>query len=199
LTRLIVAVQSRDETDGVKAPTSKWENQLVKSCASLPSLLAPAIGIFILTAGAQAQQSQSNDLNDADRLCQEKVQRPVANLRDRVLTILEVQIAVHEGTVGLHKRSNHAGGQKLQAKDQQVLLKLLQKEKELVVEATRLIGILKTEEAAVAFLEFFRQFRDDTKRVQRRLTRGDVGIDTQAIEQDIIDSLKEMVRSLKSG
>jgi hypothetical protein len=37
------------------------------------------------------------------------------------------------------------------------------------------------------------------RRVQCRVEMGDVGFDTQAIEEGIIDSLKEMVESLKRG
>jgi len=59
--------------------------------------------------------------------------------------------------------------------------------------------MLEAEGTAVAFPEVFQQVREDMKIVQRRLELADVAPVTQAIEQDIIDTLKEMVDALKKA
>ena len=40
--------------------------------------------------------------------------------------------------------------------------------------------------------------RKDMERLRQRLGRADVGADTQALEQNLIDSLEEMITALKS-
>ena len=67
------------------------------------------------------------------------------------------------------------------------------------MEARKAIEILEAEGSAVAFPEVFQQVRDDMIHVQRRLGVSDVGAVTQTIEQDIIDSLKEMIEALKKA
>jgi len=68
-----------------------------------------------------------------------------------------------------------------------------------VLEASKAIEMLEAEGSAVAFPEVFQQIREDMKHVQRRLDITDVGQVTQAIEKDIIDTLKEMIDALKKA
>jgi hypothetical protein len=124
------------------------------------------------------------------------VERTLAGFRDRVQAMLDLQTAVHDGTVVLNELSQRAADKKLRPEGRQVVRKLSADEKQLVVEATRAIGLLESEGTAAAFLEVFRELRNDMRRVQRRLELGDVGGDTQALEKDIIDTLKEMVGAL---
>lgn len=76
-------------------------------------------------------------------------------------------------------------------------LKLAADETAIIKEATKAIAVLEAQGAAVAFPEVFHQLRKDMEIVQRRLMRGDVGRATQDIEQDIIDTLDEMLKSLE--
>src|SRR5262249_32529559 len=64
---------------------------------------------------------------------------------------------------------------------------------------TKAIEMLEAEGSAVAFPEVFKQVREDMKHVQRRLGVIDTGVVTQAIEKDIIDTLKEMIEALKKA
>ena len=59
--------------------------------------------------------------------------------------------------------------------------------------------MLEAEGSAVAFPEVFQQVREDMKHVQRRLEIADVADVTQAVEKDIIESLKEMIEALKKA
>src|SRR5260370_21550115 len=81
--------------------------------------------------------------------------------------------------------------------DQQQSLKLSDHEKDIVTEATKALEILRAEGSAVAFQEVFNQLHQEMKIVQRRLGVVDAGKVTQAIEVDIIDTLKEMIAALK--
>jgi hypothetical protein len=61
--------------------------------------------------------------------------------------------------------------------------------------------LLEAEGSGSAFPESFQQVREDMKHVARRLasTPVDPGKVTQAIEQDIIDTLKEMIKALEQA
>jgi hypothetical protein len=110
--------------------------------------------------------------------------------------MLEMQTGVRNETAAMDSLVRGAADEKARSGDRQVLVKLAKDEKNLVVEATRALGVLESEEAEVAIREVCRQLREDMKRVQRRLEKGDVGTGTQAIEDDIIDCLREMIASL---
>ena len=169
----------------------------MKSRVFLTSLLAGAIGMCGLTAGEQSRRSQPDEPKRANRLREEKTDRLLAGLADRSQKMLEMQIAVHDGTEGLHKVIQDARDAPRRPKDQQASLKLAANENDIVLEATKVIDMLEAEGGLAATTEVFRELRKDMERVQLRLKITDVGMDTQAIEQDIIDTLKEMISALK--
>jgi len=59
--------------------------------------------------------------------------------------------------------------------------------------------MLETEGSAVAFPEVFQQVLEDMKHVKRRLGITDVGDVTVTIEQDIIETLKDMIKALEKA
>jgi len=87
------------------------------------------------------------------------------------------------------------------------LLKQSDDEQKIVVEATKAIELLEAEGSAVAFPEVFQQVREDMKSVARKLKTVDPRKEakiiekdmkvTIAIEQDIIDTLDEMIKALQ--
>jgi uncharacterized protein (DUF849 family) len=164
----------------------------------LACLLTGAISICALPAAEQPRESNSDNPKKVKKLSEEEPNRTLDALKDRCQKMLEMQIAVYDGTQGLHKVIEDAADKKPRAEDRLASLKLAADEKEIVLEAAKAIDTLEAELAAVAFPEVFREMRKDMKRVQRRLKNSDVGADTQAIEQDIIQTLREMVASFKS-
>jgi hypothetical protein len=169
----------------------------MKSRMFLASLLAGAIGMCGLTAGEQPRPSQSNDLKEPNQLRDEKTERPLADLMDRCQKTLDMQVTVYDGTKGLHKVIQHTPDKKPRPEDQQASLKLAANERDIVLEATKAIDMLEAERAAVAVAEVLREVRKDMERLQLRLKGSDVGIDTQALEQDVIETLKDVISSLK--
>src|SRR5436305_13316463 len=115
--------------------------------------------------------------------------------------MLAMQIRVLDGTVAVHKAIDANGDKKATRQNEQDSLKLSDDEKKIVVEATKAIELLEAEGSAVAFPEVFQQVREDMKHVSRRLAASpvDPGKVTQAIEHDIIDTLKEMIKALEKA
>jgi hypothetical protein len=133
------------------------------------------------------------------QLREEELERLLANLQARCEKMLAMQINVQDGTIRVAKEIDKTPEKKATRDQQQDSLKLSDKEKDIVTEATKAIEMLEAEGSAVAFPEVFQQVREDMKNVQRRLGVVDAGKVTQGTEQDIIDTLKEMIEALKKA
>ncbi len=133
------------------------------------------------------------------QLREEELERLLAALIVRCERMLAMQIQVLHGTEQVAKGIDLNPDKKANRQNQQDSLKLSDDEKEIVLEASKAIEMLEAEGSAVAFPEVFQQVREDMKHVQRRLGIVDVGQVTQAIEKDIIDTLKEMIEALKKA
>jgi hypothetical protein len=133
------------------------------------------------------------------QLREEELERLLAALQGRCEKMLAMQIQVQIGTESVFKVVDAQADKKPTRQNQQDSLKLSDNEKDIVTEANKAIEMLEAEGSAVAFPEVFQQVRQDMMHVQRRLEITDVGVVTQAIEKDIIDTLKEMIEALKKA
>lgn len=131
------------------------------------------------------------------QLRQEELERLLAALEARCHRMLQMQIAVQSGTVSTHKTIEAAEDKKPTRTEVQKGLKLEDDEREIVKEAKMARRLLETEGSAVAFPEVFAQLESDMNHVADLLHLTEVGFQTQTIEQDIIDTLKEMIEALK--
>jgi hypothetical protein len=123
----------------------------------------------------------------------------LASLQARCELMLQMQIEVYEGTVAVDKAITGNDDKKPARADHQKAQDLSGREEAIGAEADKAIAMIKAEGTAVAFLEVFTQMRQDMASVQRRLGKTDVGNLTQSIEKDIIDTLKEMIATLKQA
>lgn len=130
---------------------------------------------------------------------EEEQERVLARLQQRVERMLQVQTEVYEATVRVDRAMADNPDRKPTRANEQRALQLADREDEIVKEANAAIQILQEEGSAVAFPEVFIQVRDDMGNVGRRLGKADVSAVTQAIEQDIISTLKEMIEALKKA
>jgi hypothetical protein len=113
--------------------------------------------------------------------------------------MLAMQIAVKDGTVALDKIIMGNPDKKSSRAEDQKALELSDKEDEISKEANKALTLIEAEGSAVAFAEVFKQVLGDMNTTAGRLRRADVGEVTVAIENDIIDALKEMVAALKKA
>jgi hypothetical protein len=133
------------------------------------------------------------------QLREEEIERLLAKLEQRCHRMLTMQIAVRDGTVDLDKviKSN-ANGQPARP-DQQASNVLSDKEEDIIKEARAGLRLLEEEGSAVAFAEVFTQVKGDMETVAIRLRKTDTGVITVAIENQIIETLQEMVEALKKA
>lgn len=131
------------------------------------------------------------------QLREEEIQRLLARLQARCEEMLAMQVAVYQGTKQVAQTVTEHVDKKPERVDEQKSLQLSDREGDIIKKANQAIELLEAEGSAVAFPEVFYQVRDDMGNVQRRLSKVDVGEVTQVIEQDIIQTLKEMIDALK--
>lgn len=129
---------------------------------------------------------------------EEELERLLADLEKRCRYMLALQIEVRDGTVTLDKDIISTGS-KPDVAHAARSNKLGDKEDEIVREAHAALKLIKTEGSAVAFAEVFEQVSKDMETAMNRLRRTDVGEVTQRIENDIIETLKEMIEALKKA
>jgi hypothetical protein len=132
------------------------------------------------------------------QLREEEIERLLAQLQARCEKMLSMQREVLEGTITTYKGIGD-NGNKFTREHEQASYRLSDREAEIVRECVKCLEILRAEGTAVAFPEVFEQLQADMTNVERRLRRVDVGLVTQAIEKDIIDTLLEMIEALKKA
>jgi hypothetical protein len=133
------------------------------------------------------------------QLREEEIERLLAALQARCQHMLALQIAVRDGTEALDKVIQAYTDKKPTRAENQASNELSDKEHEIVLEAATAIRLIEADGSAVAFAEVFKQVHTDMQTVEGRLRKTDVGAVTVQIENDIIDTLKEMVEALKKA
>jgi len=113
--------------------------------------------------------------------------------------MLAMQIQVYNGTKAVARAIEGNNDKKPTRANTQDAIALSDEEKKIVFEASKAIEMLEAEGSAVAFHEVFQQVREDMKHVERRLGATDAGKVTQNIEEDIIDTLQEMIKALEKA
>lgn len=144
----------------------------------------------------QAQQELEDRLK---QLREEELERLLANLENRISTMLALQIEVYQGTKQLDRVVQQNPDQKPTRGNTQKSQDLSDTEAQIINQADQAIQLLESEGSAVAFPQVLEEVKQDMLAVQRRLDRVIVNEDTQAIEQDIIASLKQMLEALKKA
>jgi sialate O-acetylesterase len=103
------------------------------------------------------------------------------------------------GTTAIYKAIQATDDKKPTDAHRKATLALVAAENKIILEADRAIQMIKDEGAAQAFPEAIDQVRTDMKEVKRRLETVDLAEKTQALERDIIESLKEMIAALNKN
>jgi hypothetical protein len=132
------------------------------------------------------------------QLREEEMKKLLANVEARCSKMLMMQIDVYENTKRIDENVTKNGGQK-NAADFQKAQGQSDKEGEIVAEAARCLKLLESEGSAVAFAKVLEEVQQDMIAVQRRLGSAIVDKDTQAIEENIIAMLKDMIEALKKA
>ncbi len=127
------------------------------------------------------------------QLREEERELLLAALEARFQKMLAMQVLVNASTVDLDKtpkgewNTRHFGRS----------TELAGQEDDIGLEADKALTLLKEEGSSVAFPEAVVQIRQDMRTVARRLERSEVAQLTQDVENDIVESLKEMIEAMQ--
>ena len=129
------------------------------------------------------------------QLREEEIERVLAQLEGRFRKMLQMQLEVYEGTMGLDRIPEDE-----RDRDTEIEAgKLSRHEGEITLEADKALTLLHEEGSSVAFPESVEQMREDMAQTTARLGRTNIGQITQGIEQDIIKSLEETIAALQKA
>ncbi len=133
------------------------------------------------------------------QLREEEIERILAALQMRFERMLAMQTEVRDNTVGLDKDIQARPGAKPENIDRQRGNELEEKEQGIIKEGNEARRLLEAEGSAVAFPVVLEGTIEYMVNVARRLRATDTGAVTVTIENEIIDSLKEMIEALKKA
>ena len=129
------------------------------------------------------------------QLREEEIERTLVMLEARFRKMLEMQRTVYTGTQRLNKVPP-----KRRTHDHEIEAgRLSNSESLIVLEADKALALLRDDASAVAFPEAVHQLRADMQQVVVRLAQAKVGPITQAIEEDVIAALEEMIEALQKA
>ena len=130
------------------------------------------------------------------QLREEELERLLAFLEARFKKMLELEIAVYEGTLRLDRtpQSQRAAPFTTQAG------RLSRDQSLIEIEAEKALNLLREDGTSVAMTESVTEMIGDMKQVQVYLAQGKTGVlPTQQVEEDIIAALEEMIEALKKA
>lgn len=143
----------------------------------------------------QLQQAKAELERILRQLREEEIEQVLVALEARLVKMLQWQRDVYEGTERLDRASTDG----LSHEQEIVAGRLSSREAEIVTEADKALMLLRDDGSAVAMPEALSQAREDMQQVAGRLARAKVGSVTQAIEEDIVVSLEEMLEAVRQA
>jgi len=129
------------------------------------------------------------------QLREEELERMLALLEGRFRRMLEMEIKVYEGTLRISQIAKDDRGRESEIEAG----KLSSQQRRIVLEADKVLNLLREEGSSVAFPETVDQMREDMEQVGHRLGQTKVDRLTQSIEEDIIQTLEELIEALQKA
>jgi hypothetical protein len=126
----------------------------------------------------------------------EQIERLLSGLQTRCQRMFDMQTTVRNETVSIFQAQNEGGDRSaLDEKSQQ----LADDEDKIALEAHRATRLVEEEGTTLALPEVFYQLRRDMIGVANRLRKNDFSVVTQAIQQDVLDTLRETTDAIKKA
>ncbi len=150
-------------------------------------------------AVANLVRARERELENQNQLHHEENQRILASLQSRCERMLAMQIEVRNGTVNLDKTIQTRTDTRPDNADRARGNELQDRENDINREARDALRLIEDESSGISFQVVFQQLIGDMGNVSNRLGFADAGSVTVTIENDIIDTLKEMIDALKKA
>ena len=129
------------------------------------------------------------------QLREEEVERMLALLESRFRRMLAAQLKINESTRQIDSVTAEQRGREVDIRAS----KLSFEQSKLATEAQKALNLLREEGSSIAFPETVEQMRDEMIHVSDRLAAVQVGVVTQAAQEDIVAALEEMIAALQKA
>lgn len=141
-------------------------------------------------------EKAKEELEEALRQLREEMQLMLLDAIERRLTeMLQKQEQLFRETIALNLRLRDAG--KVARADEEKAGELAGGEASLAGEAEKVIGIIREEGTTVVIPDVLEDLRGDLDGLAARLGKVDAGEYTQRIQQDVIDTLRQLIRVIQ--
>ena len=151
-------------------------------------ILLGMLAVWVLTGSYPLRAGTPYDKIDMELKFLEK------SCRDMLVKEMNIRNSIDS----LQKRIAYNVPVKPNHNDRRAAVRIAREQGAVVGQATRVLRLLE-KDAAVAFPEVFRQLRDDMRRAQIRLKRGDISRARRNVNEDAIEVLREMLSALVKG
>jgi hypothetical protein len=129
------------------------------------------------------------------QLREEEIERVLAMLEGRFRKMLELELLVQQATITLDKVPAAKRSRQFTVRTSKLSLD----QRKIVMEVDKALALLREEGSSVAFPESVEQVRSDMLIVAGRISESKVGAITQAVEEDIVAALQEMIEALQKA
>ena len=126
----------------------------------------------------------------------EQTERLLSTMQSRCQRMIDMQTTVRNGTVSISNELNEGADK---AGSVEKILFLADDQDKVALEAHRATRLLEDEASMLALPEVFYQLRKDMISAGNRLRNLDVGVITQSIQQDVLDTLRETTETIKKA
>ena len=200
------SAESDDPSESGDSPPSPAENPARKRLEAAQERMREAqlkLAEANRKDASQEQQQAREELEKAKaeleqilrQLREEEVERTLALLEGRFRQMLDSQLRIYESTKRLDKVPADKRTRELDIQAS----KLSFDESKLAVDADKALLLLREEGSSVAFPETVELVRDDMLGVAERLSSAKVDRVTQGLEEEIIQSLEELIAALQKA
>lgn len=141
----------------------------------------------------ELEQAKRQLEEDLDQLRREQQEELLRGLEARFKAMWVRQKAVNESTAGLDAK----GKDQWIRNDELLLAGNVQEETALAVEAQQALDILREDGTTVVFPQIVEQIHADMQSVAEQLKARDTGPRTQAVQQQIVSTLEELIAAVK--
>ena len=196
--------QEQDQQNEEQKPQDKSKTPGREEIEEAHKKMEQAIEELKKQSRTQASNKQDNAIAELEKakakleellrqLREEERELKLAALEARFRRMLDMQVRVRQSTFSL----SQAAQADLASRYAQRATQLSRDENEISLEADKALLIMREDGGSIAFPEAVEQMKEDMQRVTNRLLEFKLDKLTVAIEDDIIESLKEMIEALQ--
>lgn len=119
-------------------------------------------------------------------------------LEKEAQSLLKLQLEIQTDTLNVRNQIEKSDDKKPPIRDVLAIEKIAKLQSANVTATKKMLKALDNEKTAVAFTQVMEEILKDMQAVEKNLEKNDLGAATTQIQKDLVESLKDVVRALRS-